>query len=61
MKILILIRKRIRSQNITSGKFLDLSTGPGRQATLLAKRGFRVIGSDLSEAAIRKARNVYAN
>ena len=61
MKILILITKRIRSQNITSGKFLDLGTGPGTQARLLAKRGFRVIGSDLSEAAIRRARNAYAN
>ena len=27
----------------------------------LAKRGFQVIGSDLSEAAIKKARNVYAS
>jgi len=28
---------------------------------LLAKLGFKVIGSDLSEAAINRARNVYAN
>jgi ubiquinone/menaquinone biosynthesis C-methylase UbiE len=27
----------------------------------LAKRGYKVIGSDLSEAAINRARNVYAN
>jgi 2-polyprenyl-3-methyl-5-hydroxy-6-metoxy-1,4-benzoquinol methylase len=27
----------------------------------LAKRGFNVTGSDLSEAAIKRARNVYAN
>ncbi len=42
-------------------KFLDLGTGPGTQALWLAKRGFKVIGSDLSESAIKRARNVYAN
>jgi 2-polyprenyl-3-methyl-5-hydroxy-6-metoxy-1,4-benzoquinol methylase len=28
---------------------------------LLAERGFNVVGSDLSEAAIKRARNVYAS
>jgi SAM-dependent methyltransferase len=42
-------------------KFLDLGTGPATQAVWLAKKGFKVIGSDLSEAAINRARNVYAN
>ena len=27
----------------------------------LAKRGYKVIGSDLSDAAINRANNVYAN
>lgn len=43
------------------GKFLDLGTGPATQAVWLAKRGFRVIGSDLSEAAINRARKIYTN
>src|SRR5438552_9684962 len=42
-------------------KFLDLGTGPATQAVWLAKRGFRVIGSDLSEAAINRARKIYTN
>ena len=43
-----------------SKKFLDLGTGPATQAIWLAKRGFKVIGSDLSEAAINRARKTYA-
>jgi ubiquinone/menaquinone biosynthesis C-methylase UbiE len=42
-------------------KFLDLGTGPATQAIWLIKRGFNVIGSDLSEAAINRAREVYAS
>lgn len=42
-------------------KFLDLGTGPATQAIWLSKRGFTVIGSDLSEAAINRARKIYAN
>lgn len=41
--------------------FLDLGTGPGTHAMWLAKRGYKVIGSDLSDAAINRAKNVYAN
>ncbi len=37
-------------------KFLDIGTGPATQAIWLAKRGFNVIGSDLAEAAINRAR-----
>jgi SAM-dependent methyltransferase len=48
-------------RKITNGIFLDLGTGPATQAMWLAKRGFKVIGSDLSETAIKRARNVYAN
>jgi ubiquinone/menaquinone biosynthesis C-methylase UbiE len=42
-------------------KFLDLGTGPATQAIWLVERGFSVIGSDLSEAAINRARKVYAS
>ena len=42
-------------------KFLDLGTGPATQAIWLAKRGFNVIGSDLAEAAINRARKIYAS
>ena len=41
-------------------KFLDLGTRPATQAIWLAKRGFNVTGSDLSEAAINRARQIYA-
>jgi SAM-dependent methyltransferase len=46
---------------INDGKFLDLGTGPATQAIWLARRGFNVIGSDLSQAAINRARKIYAN
>lgn len=38
------------------GRILDLGTGPATQAMALAKRGYDVIATDISEAAIRKAR-----
>jgi SAM-dependent methyltransferase len=53
-------RKIINNAN-DSIKFLDLGTGPATQAIWLAKRGFKVIGSDLSDAAINRAREIYAN
>ena len=37
---------------INDGKFLDLGTGPATQAIWLAKRGFKVIGSDLSQVRL---------
>jgi 2-polyprenyl-3-methyl-5-hydroxy-6-metoxy-1,4-benzoquinol methylase len=40
---------------INSGTALDLGTGPGTQAIALAKKGFRVTGTDISEAAITQA------
>jgi SAM-dependent methyltransferase len=46
---------------INDGKFLDLGTGPATQAIWLVKRGFKVIGSDISGAAINRARKNYAN
>ena len=55
------LEEELDRRKITCGKFLDLGTGPATQAMLLAKRGFNVVGSDLSEAAIKRARNVYAS
>jgi 2-polyprenyl-3-methyl-5-hydroxy-6-metoxy-1,4-benzoquinol methylase len=40
---------------LRSGIALDLGTGPGTQAIHLARRGFAVTATDISEAAIRLA------
>jgi ubiquinone/menaquinone biosynthesis C-methylase UbiE len=53
------IRKAIEFHNLTDGKFLDLGTGPGTQAMQLTKLGFDVVGSDLSDHAIKRAKNLY--
>jgi SAM-dependent methyltransferase len=55
------LEDELARRKITNGKFLDLGTGPATQAVWLAKRGFNVIGSDLSETAIKRATSVYAN
>jgi len=56
------LEKKLDERKISNdGKFLDLGTGPATQAVWLAKRGFQVIGSDLSEAAINRARKIDAN
>jgi ubiquinone/menaquinone biosynthesis C-methylase UbiE len=44
---------------ISKCRILDLGTGPATQAIQLAKRGLEVTGSDVSEAAIRRARELY--
>ncbi len=41
--------------NVKSGVVLDIGTGPGTQAIALAKRGFEVVGTDVSLSAIKKA------
>src|SRR5918911_2254830 len=56
-----LVKRKIINNNNEGKKFLDLGTGPATQAVWLAKRGFNVTGSDLSEAAIKRARTVYGN
>ncbi len=48
--------KALKMLKLKSGKVLDLGTGPGTQAALLAKRGFKVTGTDISKSAIRKAK-----
>src|ERR671929_997786 len=55
------LEEELDRRKITCGKFLDLGTGPATQAIVVAKRGFNVTGSDLSEAAIKRAKTVYAN
>jgi cyclopropane fatty-acyl-phospholipid synthase-like methyltransferase len=52
------LENEIKQRKITKGRFLDLGTGPGTQAIQLAKMGFNVTGTDLSENAIQKARKL---
>src|SRR5207245_9759560 len=52
------LENEMRQRKITRGRFLDLGTGPGTQAIQLAKMGFDVTGTDLSENAIQKARKL---
>jgi len=53
------LEEELEKNKITNGRILDLGTGPATQAVQLAKRRLQVTGSDLSEAAIRRAREVY--
>jgi SAM-dependent methyltransferase len=53
--------EELERRKISKGRILDLGTGPATQAIQLAKRGLEVIGSDISEAAINKARELYVN
>ncbi len=50
------LEKALAKFDISPGTALDLGTGPATQAIALAKMGFTVTGTDLSESAIRKAR-----
>ena len=55
------LEEELEKRKITKGRILDLGTGPATQAIQLSKRGLKVTGSDISEAAINRAREVYAN
>ncbi|MCP2728514.1 class I SAM-dependent methyltransferase [Limnofasciculus baicalensis] len=46
--------------NLKAGTVLDLGTGPGTQALALAQRGFQVTGTDISDAAIIRAKGIAA-
>ena len=50
------LRQALDQLGLQSGDALDLGTGPGTQAMQLARRGFVVTAADISEAAIRLAR-----
>jgi SAM-dependent methyltransferase len=50
------LERALDVQQVGPGRALDLGTGPATQAYALAKRGFSVIASDLSEQAIEQAR-----
>lgn len=39
-----------------AGRVLDLGCGPGREALALARRGYDVVGADLAEAVLVRAR-----
>ena len=45
----------LKERHILNGAVLDLGTGPGTQAIALAERGFKVVATDISESAIKKA------
>ena len=45
----------LKERHILKGAVLDLGTGPGTQAIALAERGFKVVATDISESAIKKA------
>ena len=55
------LEEELERRKISTGRILDLGTGPATQAIQLSKRGLEVIGSDISETAINKAREFYVN
>ncbi len=50
------LEKALDELGLRGGSALDLGTGPGTQSMRLARRGFDVTATDISEAAIRLAR-----
>ena len=52
------LKKELEDRRIKDGKFLDLGTGPATQAFQLAKLGFSVTGTDISESAIARAKSL---
>jgi ubiquinone/menaquinone biosynthesis C-methylase UbiE len=55
------LEEELERRKISKGRILDLGTGPATQAIQLVKRGLQVTGSDVSEAAIRRAREFYVH
>ena len=55
------LEEELERRKISKGRILDLGTGPATQAIQLAKRGLEVTGSDVSEATIRRARELYVH
>ena len=52
------VENEIKSNSLNSGNFLDLGTGPGTQAIQLSTYGFDVTGTDISNSAIEKAKEL---
>lgn len=48
-----------QQRNFHRGRFLDLGTGHATQAVQIARKGYQVTGSDISQAAIRRAKGVF--
>jgi ubiquinone/menaquinone biosynthesis C-methylase UbiE len=53
------LKEKLNDMQFKKGIFLDLGSGPGTQAVQLAKRGFNVIGSDISETVIKRNKIIY--
>jgi SAM-dependent methyltransferase len=53
------LQDALEKMELGSGTFLDLGTGPATQAMRLQELGFEVTGVDISEEAIRQARQTY--
>ncbi|MFQ5736304.1 MAG: class I SAM-dependent methyltransferase [Thermodesulfobacteriota bacterium] len=49
------LARALEELGLKGGTALDLGTGPGTQAMALARRGFKVTATDLSETAITNA------
>jgi SAM-dependent methyltransferase len=47
--------RALKEFHVTEGLVLDLGTGPGTQAVALAERGFKVVATDISGSAVKKA------
>lgn len=54
------LERALSARKLSSGRALDLGTGPATQAMALAERGFEVVGSDLSDEAITQAQQRYS-
>ncbi len=50
-----------KQKALHKGRFLDLGTGPATQAVQIARKGHLVTGSDISQAAIHRAKEVYGS
>jgi 2-polyprenyl-3-methyl-5-hydroxy-6-metoxy-1,4-benzoquinol methylase len=55
------LRLALAQLGVQRGSALDLGTGPGTQAIQLAQLGFDVTAVDISESAIRRARDTAAD
>jgi ubiquinone/menaquinone biosynthesis C-methylase UbiE len=55
------LEEELERRKISKGRILDLGTDPATQAIQLAKRGLEVTASDVSEAAIRRASELYVH